>query len=166
MSLPLLFSFFSKPDCVWSPVTLIVAIPFFFPCWTWVILQTFPPEIKLFWTRIFINYLEHFYVYLRAPLGSSDHCFLKLMPKIYGPLSHISVTKDRYGGVRCQNCGINAILSLQPMSNWTDFNILYDPEQSLHVETLSSYLNFILDICCPCQNYYIRTDCFFSPNLK
>ena len=40
-----------------------------------------------------------------------------------------------------------------------DFNIFYNPD-------LSSYLNFILDICCPFETLYIRTDCFSSPKLK
>ena len=52
------------------------------------------------------------------------------------------------------------------MLNSTDFDIFYNPDLSLHVETLSSYLNFILDICCPFETLYIRTDCFSSPKLK
>ena len=52
------------------------------------------------------------------------------------------------------------------MLNSTAFDIFYNPDLSLHVETLSSYLNFILDICCPFETLYIRTDCFSSPKLK
>ena len=95
MSLPLLLFLFSIPHCVWLPVSLIVVIPLFCLCWTWVILLIFPPEIMPFLTNFFINSLEHFSVYLRAPLGSSDQCILKLMPKIYGHFSHIFLTKDR-----------------------------------------------------------------------
>ena len=97
-----------------------------------------PGNIVNFLDKTFVNSLEHFNVYLRAPLGSSDHCILKLMPKIYGHLGHISLTKDRYVKVGCRNCDTNAIISLQHMLNSTDFDIFYNPYLSLHVETLSS----------------------------
>ena len=126
----------------------------------------FPTRNNAFLDKIFVNSLKHFNVYLRAPLGSSDHCILKLMPKIYGHLGHIALTKDRHVRVRRRNCDTSAIISLQHMLNSTDFDIFYNPDLSLHVETLSSYLNFILDICCPFETLYIRTDCFSSPKLK
>ena len=126
----------------------------------------FPTRNNAFLDKIFANSLEHFNVYLRAPLGSSDHCILKLMPKIYGYLGYIALTKDRHVRVRRRNCDTSAIISLQHMLNSTDFDIFYNPDLSLHVETLSSYLNFILDICCPFETLYIRTDCFSSPKLK
>ena len=39
----------------------------------------FPTRNNAFLDKIFVNSLKHFYVYLRVPLGSSDHCILELM---------------------------------------------------------------------------------------
>ena len=78
----------------------------------------------------------------------------------------LPLTKDRHVRVKRRNCDISAIIPLQHMLNSTDFDIFYNPDLFLHVETLSSYLNFILDICCPFETLYIRTDCFSSPKLK
>ena len=160
MSLPLLLFLFSKPHCVWLPTTLKVL------CWTWVIIVKFPARNNAFLDKIFVNSLRKFNVYLRSPLRSSDHCILKLMPKIYGHLGHIALTKDRHVRFRRRNCDTSAIISLQHMLNSTDFDIFYNPDLSFYVKTLSSYINFILDICCPFETLYIRTDCFSSPKTE
>ena len=47
-----------------------------------------------------------------------------------------------------------------------DFDIFYDPDLSLQVASLSSYFNFIPDMCCPFETLYIHTDCFSSVKLK
>ena len=71
-----------------------------------------PNRNNAFLDKIFVNSLEHFNVYLSAPLGSSDHCILKLIQKIYSHLSHISLTKDQHAKVRHRNCDTEAIISL------------------------------------------------------
>ena len=53
----------------------------------------FPIRNNAFLDKFFVNSLKHFNVYLRAPLGSSDHCILKLLPKIYGHLGRIASDK-------------------------------------------------------------------------
>ena len=113
-----------------------------------------------FLDKIFVDPPKHFNVYLRASLGSSSHCVLTLWPKIYGLLGHISPTKDP-ARVRRQNWDNIAIISLQHKLNSTDIDNFCNSDLSLHVETLSSCFDLILDICCP-----LETDCFSSPNLK
>ena len=99
-------------------------------------------------------------IHCKPTSGTSNSCILKLMPKIYGHLGHIALTKDRHVRVRRRNCDTSAIISLQHMLNSTDFDIINNPDLSLHVETLSSYLNFILEICSPFETINIRTDFF------
>ena len=75
-------------------------------------IQNFPTRNNAFLDKIFVNSLKYFNVYLRAPLGYSDHCIHKLLSKIYDPFGHISLTKDRHDRVRRRNGDTNAIISL------------------------------------------------------
>ena len=96
-----------------------------------------PTQNNAFLDEIFDASLEHFIVYLSAVFGSSDHCISKLKPKIYGHFGYISLTKDRHVKFGRSNCDTNAIISIRLMMNSTAFDIFYNPDLSLHVETVA-----------------------------
>ena len=130
-------------------------------------LVTFPTRMNAQLDGIFVNCESLFHVKKAAPISSSDHCSLILCPKVYGKASQMSAVRRRSKQiVRRHDCSKENRLRLQCMVDSTDFSLFSNSDPSIFCDTLTDYLNFCFDICCPLETIYIDTDRFSSALLK
>ncbi|CAH8447583.1 unnamed protein product [Heterobilharzia americana] len=101
----------------------------------------------------------------RAPLLNSDHCIIRVLPKVYGKLYKKAFAYlSRKVQYRCYSQ--ENILRLRSMLIETDWDIFADEVLDNTITNITSYLRFCLDICCPTETIYMRFDRLSSPHLK
>ena len=115
---------------------------------------------------VFVNHMECFTVRKRAPLSSSDHCIVHILPKVYSSLNRRCYLHSTYRRVRRRCLSPDNILALRTMLEETDFSLFADDDAETYCSTLMSYLNFCFEVCCPLETIFVRLDRFSSPLLK
>ncbi|MGL5708737.1 MAG: reverse transcriptase family protein [Aeromonas sp.] len=114
----------------------------------------------------FVTDASYFYATKKAPLGNSDHCIIKLLPRIYSRSMQRAITTSRFHRIHRRKCDEDSMDQLRHMLDLTDFEVLADDDISVECDTITEYLNFCFDICCPVETILIRPDRFASPLLK
>nr|CAH8866336.1 unnamed protein product [Trichobilharzia regenti] len=114
---------------------------------------------------VFINDRDVYETRRRAPLLNSDHCIIRILPKVYGKLqrklfSHL--TKK----IHERSYSHDNILALRSMLHDTNWELFTDDKLDATVSNITDYLKFCLDICCPYETLFSRFDRISSLQLK
>ena len=116
--------------------------------------------------QMLVNDSEIFSVHKKAPLANSDHCIIKVSPRIYSKTNHTHHTRSSQRKVVQRRCSPENLAALKEMIAETDWDLFYDQDISVQFDQVTSYLNFCYDICCPTEVLYISPAQFSSPHLK
>ncbi|CAH8828947.1 unnamed protein product [Trichobilharzia szidati] len=125
----------------------------------------FPTRLDNSLDLVFINDFGIYEARKRAPLFNSDHCIVRVLPKIFGKLhkrtfSHLS-KKTVHGCYSMEN-----VHNLRSMLKDTKWDLFKEDSLDDTISNITSYLKFCLDTCCPRETLFIRFDRFSSPQLK
>jgi hypothetical protein len=115
---------------------------------------------------VFLNTPKNYSVKKLAPLSTSDHCILRVLPTVYSKVAHRDLLKSLYRKTRRRVINDTTTLKLQDMIATTDFTIFDSPSISEQCDATMSYLKFCFDVCCPIETILIRPDRYSSPHLK
>ena len=126
----------------------------------------FPTRLDATLDCVFTNRGQLFTARRCAPLSTSDHCIIKVCPKTAAKSSRNVLLLNRQRIVRQRNCSKENLEQLRAMIASTDFGLFHSEDPSSYCETLTDYLNFCFDLCCPVECIHIRADRFSSPILK
>ena len=126
----------------------------------------FPTRLNAQLDSIFTNDKHVFTVCNRAPLSSSDHCIIALQPKIYCKDNYRVFIKKDCRTIKHRNCSEENIEKLRDMLSTTDFSIFNNNDASKYCESLTDYLKFCYEMCCPLETIFIHPQRFNSPYLK
>nr|CAH8865766.1 unnamed protein product [Trichobilharzia regenti] len=125
----------------------------------------FPTRLDKTLDLVFINDEEIYEVRRRAPIMNSDHCIIRILPKIYSR-SHFNIFSNLSKKTQQRCYSQENMLKLRCMLNDTNWELFNEHKLDDTISNLTDYLKFCLDICCPKQIIFKRMDRFSSPHLK
>nr|CAH8873838.1 unnamed protein product [Trichobilharzia regenti] len=125
----------------------------------------FPTRLDKTLDLVFINDEEIYEVRRRAPIMNSDHCIIRILPKIYSR-SHFNIFSNLSKKTQQRCYSQENMLKLRCMLNDTNWELFNEQKLDDTISNLTDYLKFCLDICCPKQIIFKRMDRFSSPHLK
>jgi hypothetical protein len=129
-------------------------------------LVTYPTRDNAQLDHIFCNEKSIFKTRKHAPIGASDHCVIRLLPKVYGRVNHKQYIGCKQNRIKWRNTSPNNRQNLRDMLLLTDFSIFEDPSIDVHVDVFTEYLKFCYDICCPSEYLLVSPNRINSPYLK
>ncbi|CAH8833579.1 unnamed protein product, partial [Trichobilharzia szidati] len=125
----------------------------------------FPTRLDKTLDLVFTNDAEIYEARRRAPIMNSDHCIIRILPKIYSRYhSNILSNLSRKTQQRCYSQ--ENVLKLRCMLSDTNWELFTEHTLDDTISNLTDYLKFCLDVCCPKQILFKRIDRFSSPHLK
>jgi hypothetical protein len=116
--------------------------------------------------NIFTNTPDIFAVRRRAPLGQSDHCVIRLLPKIYSKSNHSDFIQCMQNKIKKRNTSSTNVQNLRSMIISTDFDQFQDPDTDTFVSVFTDYLKFCYDLCCPLETLIVYPNKLSSAYLK
>jgi hypothetical protein len=116
--------------------------------------------------HVFTNNSSIFETRKYAPLGASDHCLIRTLPKIYSKSNHKEFTNIELRKIKWRNTSPENKQKLRDMLFLTDFTVFDDPSLDVYVDTFTEYLKFCYDVCCPSEDLLISNQRLSSPLLK
>jgi hypothetical protein len=116
--------------------------------------------------HIFTNRSDIFATRKQAPLGLSDHCIIRLLPKIYSKSHHKVFVQCKQQKIKRRDTSQINIQNLRTMISTTDFDLFLDLDHETLVDTVTEYLKFCYDVCCPLETVIIYPDRISSVHLK
>ena len=125
----------------------------------------FPTRLNAHLDLVFINDVGTYVTRKRAPLSSSDHCIIRVLPKVYGKhgkSTHIHHTKK----VIYRSYSEENLQNLKNMFRTTNWEVLTDDSIENTTDVITCYLKFCFDICCPTETFFLSFDRLTSPQLK
>ncbi|KAH9580560.1 hypothetical protein MS3_00009173 [Schistosoma haematobium] len=125
----------------------------------------FPTRLDAHLDFVFINDVGIYATRKRAPLSSSDHCIIRVLPKLYekhgkSTLSH--QTKK----VKYRNYSEENIRNLKNMFHTTNWELFTDDSLENTTDVITCYLKFCFDICCPTETIFVNFDQLTFSQLK
>nr|CAH8873648.1 unnamed protein product [Trichobilharzia regenti] len=114
---------------------------------------------------VFINDVGIYEAHKRAPLLNSDHCIIRVLPKIYSK-SHKGVLSHLYSKVQQICYSKDNIDKLRCMLKGTNWDLFTEQTLDETITNTTDYLKFCFEICCPKETLFIRFDRLSSPYLK
>ncbi|KAK4470043.1 hypothetical protein MN116_000079 [Schistosoma mekongi] len=125
----------------------------------------FPTRYNVMLDLVFVNDIGIYETRKRTPLLNSDHCIIRVLPKIYAK-SLKNTTSCPTRKIKYRNYSDENIYKLINMLESTNWNLFTNESLETTVDVTSSYLKFCLDACCPNETIIIRFDRLISPHLK
>ena len=125
----------------------------------------FPTRLNAHLDLLSINDVGTYVTRKRAPLSSSDHCIIRVLPKVYGKhgkSTHIHLIKK----VIYRNYSEENLQNLKKVFRTTNWELFTDDSIENTTDVITCYLKFCFDICCPTETFFLSFDRLTSPQLK
>ncbi len=116
--------------------------------------------------HVYVNHPSLFATRRRAPLSTSDHAIIRIMPKIYSKEHHQAFTRRSCRVIKQRALAPSNIANYQSMLEATDFSIFKTESINEYADSLSDYCQFCFDTCCPLETIYVSTTKISSPHLN
>ncbi len=105
--------------------------------------------------HLFVNCKDIFKARKRAPLSTSDHNIICARPCIYSLTNRCEFIRSSFRTVHSRNVSPSTMSNLSTMLELTDFSLFYGPSVDESIDTVTSYVRFCYDICCPVEKRFI-----------
>ncbi|CAH8500208.1 unnamed protein product [Schistosoma mattheei] len=125
----------------------------------------FPTRLDANLDVVFINDMGVYATRKRAPLSSSDHCIIRVLPKVYGKHGK-STLLHQTKKVKYRNYSEENIRNLKNMFHTTNWELFTDDSLENTTDVITCYLKFCFDICCPTETIFVTFDRLTSSQLK
>ncbi|VDP31003.1 unnamed protein product [Schistosoma margrebowiei] len=125
----------------------------------------FPTRSDVHLDFVFINDVGIYATRKRAPLSSSDHCIIRVLPKGYGK-HRKSTLLHQTKKVKYRNYSEKNIRNLKSMFHTTNWELFTDDSLENTTEVITCYLKFCFDIRCPTETIFVSFNPLASSKLK
>nr|CAH8864496.1 unnamed protein product [Trichobilharzia regenti] len=125
----------------------------------------FPTRLDKTLDLVFTNDEGVYETRRRSPIHNSDHCIVRVLPKIYSK-THIKIFSHLSTKAQQRSYTSDNLLNLRCMLKDTNWDLFNESKLDDTIANITDYLKFCLDICCPKQTLFKRLDRFSSPHLK
>ncbi len=87
-------------------------------------------------------------------------------PCIYFNTNRCECIRSSFRTVHSRNVSSSNMSNLSTMLEQTDFKLFYVPSVDESIDTVTSYIRFCYDICCPVEKLFVYPHKISSPLLK
>ncbi len=126
----------------------------------------FPTRDQAYLDHVYVNHPSLFATRRRAPLSTSDHAIIRILPKIYSQEHHQVFIKTSRRVVRQRILAPSNIENYQTMLEATNFSIFKSESIQDYADSLAEYYQFCFDTCCPLEAVYVSATNVSSPHLN
>jgi hypothetical protein len=126
----------------------------------------FPTRMDVQLDNVFVSDINLYRCKRHAPISTSDHCVIRILPKIYGKVNSKNFTGSQYSVYRKRDTCQKNIQNLKDMVMLTDFSIFQEESIDRYTEVFTDYLKFCYDVCCPTSIYFVSPLKLSTPHLK
>ncbi len=112
--------------------------------------------------HLFVNCKDIFKARKSVPLSTSDHNIICTLPCIYSHTNRCEFIRSSFRTFHSRNVSSSSMSNLPNMQ--TDFSLVYGPSVDESIDTVTSYVRFCYDICCPVEKLFIHPHKISSPS--
>ncbi len=116
--------------------------------------------------HVFVNCKYIFKAHKRAPPSTSDHNTTYAPPCIHSHTNRCKLIRSSFRTLNSRNVSSSNMSNLSTLLEQTDLSLFYSPSVDESIDTVTFYVRFCYDICCPVEKMYIYPHKISSPLLN